>query len=62
MDITRTEDGIDEGICGECGLNVGQVLTKDRYDKALTNLRKREEDEKKKVTPKKKGAIGEFFS
>jgi Zn-finger protein len=59
VEITRDEDGADVGVCDNCGLNVGQVLTKDRYDNALAKLRARSEEEKKK-TKKKTG--GGFFS
>lgn len=56
VEITR-EEGDDEGTCPNCGLNVGRVLTKNRYDKALGKLREEEEKAKK---PKKKD--GGFWS
>lgn len=55
VEIVRTEDGGEEGMCDNCGLNVGQVLTKDRYDRALAKLRENQAKEKAKTAPKKKG-------
>jgi hypothetical protein len=47
-------DEVDE--CPKCGLNVQRVIDKDRYDRALENLRKRREEESNKGKKKKNGA------
>ena len=50
--ITRDDEGDDNGTCQNCGLNVGRVLTKNRYDKALTKLKAEEEKSQKKAAKK----------
>jgi hypothetical protein len=46
--VTLDDDGDYEGSCDGCGLNVGRVLTKRRYDKAATKLAERENAKPKK--------------
>jgi ssDNA-binding Zn-finger/Zn-ribbon topoisomerase 1 len=53
VEIVRDDEGDDNGVCVNCGLNVGRVLTKNRYDKALAKVRTGEEEESKKVAKKK---------
>jgi Zn-finger protein len=53
VEIIRDDEGDDVGTCPNCGLNVGRVMTKNRYDKALAKLRHEEEEENKKTAKKK---------
>lgn len=46
--LTTDEDGDYEGTCENCGLNVGRVLTKRRYDKAVAKVAERESAKPKK--------------
>lgn len=39
VEITYNDDGIPEGSCTECGLNMGAVLNRHRHEKALQKLR-----------------------
>ena len=59
VEITRDSDGDDEGTCPNCGLNVGRVLTKRRYDRALDKVKR---DEEEGTKPKKKSGGGGFWS
>lgn len=38
VEIIRDEDGDDQGVCGNCGLNVGKILTRRRYDRAYKKV------------------------
>lgn len=51
--VSRVE-GEDEGRCEKCGLDVGRILTKRRYDKALAKMNEADDNEKK--GNKKKGS------
>ena len=56
VEITRdAESGDDEGICGECGLNVGRILTRRRYDRAYNKVAESEKAAEKKT--KKAGGL-----
>lgn len=47
------ETGDREGRCGSCGLDVGAVVNKLRYDKARRRVEDEESEEKKKTEKKK---------
>jgi hypothetical protein len=50
--VSRVE-GEDEGKCEKCGLDVGRILTKRRYDRALAKMNADDEKEKKSSSKSK---------